>query len=93
AVALCRQLFTTAPLYKDRVLELNASDERGIDIVRHRIKDFSKVAISSARVGKDFVVPLKVIILDFYSDLTHSMGDRCAKCPVCEMSDNRRRCR
>uniref|UniRef100_A0A914GVV2 AAA+ ATPase domain-containing protein n=1 Tax=Globodera rostochiensis TaxID=31243 RepID=A0A914GVV2_GLORO len=64
AVALCRQLFTTAPLYKDRVLELNASDERGIDIVRHRIKDFSKVAISSARVGKDFVVPLKVIILD-----------------------------
>ncbi|KAL3119669.1 hypothetical protein niasHT_006755 [Heterodera trifolii] len=64
AVALCRQLFKTAQLYKDRVLELNASDERGIDIVRHRIKEFSKVAISSVRVGKDSVVPLKVVILD-----------------------------
>jgi len=62
ALALCRQLFKTTELYKDRVLEMNASDERGIDIVRHRIKDFSRIAVSNAR--KNGVVPLKVVILD-----------------------------
>ena len=62
AVALCHQLFRTPQVYKDRVLELNASDERGIDVVRNRIKDFSRIAIS--KMAKDAQVPLKIVILD-----------------------------
>lgn len=45
ALALCRTLWHPNELNR-RVLELNASDERGISIVRDKIKNFASIAVS-----------------------------------------------
>jgi replication factor C small subunit len=54
-------------LYHDQwranVLESNASDERGIDVIRHKIKDFSRMK----SIGD---VPYKLVILDEADALT-----------------------
>jgi replication factor C subunit 2/4 len=62
AIALVKELF--GPLYRERVLELNASDERGINTVRKTIKEFAKLAINDIPI-KGYKCPkYKVIILD-----------------------------
>ena len=49
--------------WKENYLELNASDERGIDVVRKKVKDFARTkAIGSA--------PFKIIFLDEADALT-----------------------
>jgi len=66
ALAFCKQMFKKH--WRDRVLEMNASDERGIDIVRGRIKHFCSLAVPT--VGPDGIPPIKVIILDEADQMT-----------------------
>lgn len=46
-LAAAHQLFGS--ISKDRVLELNASDERGIQVIRDKVKTFSQLTASSSR--------------------------------------------
>ena len=68
ALALARQLFGDDPeVLAFRVRELNASDDRGIHVVREKIKKFSQNAIheGALRPGtQERMPPFKVIILD-----------------------------
>jgi replication factor C small subunit len=61
ALVIARQLFGDS--WKSNVLELNASDERGIDIIRNKVKDFAR----TKAIGN---VPFKIIYLDECDALT-----------------------
>ena len=61
ALVIAKELF--GKTWKHNFLELNASDERGIDVVRHTIKEFAKVR----SLGN---VPFKIIFLDECDSLT-----------------------
>ncbi|GLB35371.1 putative P-loop containing nucleoside triphosphate hydrolase protein [Lyophyllum shimeji] len=72
-LALARQLFGPDN-FKNRVLELNASDERGIAIVREKIKDFARQTPRAETVSSDGKTypcpPYKIIILDEADSMT-----------------------
>ncbi len=61
ALVITRQLFGDS--WRDNFLELNASDERGIDVIRSKVKDFAR----TKAVGN---VPFKIIYLDECDALT-----------------------
>ena len=63
-IALAKELFKNQ--YSNRVIELNASDERGINVVREKIKIYAKQSISN----KDDIPPWKLIILDEADTMT-----------------------
>ncbi|XP_039121926.1 replication factor C subunit 2 isoform X2 [Dioscorea cayenensis subsp. rotundata] len=69
ALAIAHQLFGPE-LYKSRVLELNASDDRGINVVRTKIKDFAAVAVGSGQRQGYPCPPYKIIILDEADSMT-----------------------
>ena len=61
ALVIARELYGEA--WRENVLELNASDERGIDVVRSKVKDFAR----TRSLGE---VPFKIIYLDECDALT-----------------------
>jgi len=74
-LALAKSLFGPA-LYRTRIFELNASDERGISIVREKIKDFARTQLTH-HTGLDAAYreqypcpPFKIIILDEADSMT-----------------------
>ncbi|EJT73424.1 replication factor C subunit 2 [Gaeumannomyces tritici R3-111a-1] len=72
-LALAKELFGPE-LMRSRVLELNASDERGISIVREKVKDFARMQLTNPPPGYDRskypCPPFKIIILDEADSMT-----------------------
>ncbi|KAH3678466.1 hypothetical protein WICMUC_001483 [Wickerhamomyces mucosus] len=71
-LALTKELYGPE-LSKSRVLELNASDERGISIVREKIKNFARLSVSNptkSDLEKYPCPPYKIIILDEADSMT-----------------------
>lgn len=62
--ALCLAREILGEYWKDHTLELNASDERGINMVRDRVKKFARFS------GLDTKIPFKLIILDEADEMT-----------------------
>ncbi|ABU82475.1 replication factor C small subunit [Ignicoccus hospitalis] len=61
ALALAHDLY--GEKYRQYILELNASDERGIDVIRTKVKEF-------ARSRTPPTVPFKLVILDEADNMT-----------------------
>jgi replication factor C small subunit len=61
-LCLARDLY--GPSYQSYTLELNASDERGIDVIRDKVKNFARTAAIASEVS------FKILILDEADSLT-----------------------
>ncbi|KAI1661394.1 putative replication factor protein [Daldinia decipiens] len=71
-LALAKELYGPE-MIKSRVLELNASDERGISIVREKVKDFARMQLTNPPAGYKSrypCPPFKIIILDEADSMT-----------------------
>ena len=70
----CSPLKSRPDNFRNRVLELNASDERGISIVREKVKNFARQTPRAQAVSSDGKTypcpPYKIIILDEADSMT-----------------------
>ena len=67
-IALAKEIF--GDHYRDRIKELNASDERGINVVREKIKNYAQESINSSQSKNLNLPPWKIIILDEADNMT-----------------------
>ena len=65
-LTIANELINNKNLLEQQVIELNASDERGIDIVRNKIKTFTNKKVNNPNF------PYKIIILDEADSMTIS---------------------
>lgn len=68
-LAAARELFGPE-LFRQRVLELNASDERGIQVIREKVKSFAQLTVAGSRSDGKPCPPFKIIILDEADSMT-----------------------
>ncbi|XP_072264269.1 replication factor C subunit 4 [Pyxicephalus adspersus] len=68
-LAAARELYGPE-LFRQRVLELNASDERGIQVVREKVKNFSQLTVGGSRLDGKPCPPFKIVILDEADSMT-----------------------
>ena len=61
-LALAKDLY--GPGYRNFILELNASDERGIGVIREKVKNFARTAAIASPVS------FKILIMDEADHLT-----------------------
>eukprot|EP01036_Dinobryon_divergens_P023033 gene23033-31346_t len=57
-------------LYRTRILELNASDERGIKVIREKVKIFAQASVGAQKVAGYPCPRFKLIILDEADTMT-----------------------
>ncbi|NWQ92017.1 RFC4 factor, partial [Burhinus bistriatus] len=68
-LAAARELYGPE-LFRQRVLELNASDERGIQVIREKVKAFAQLTASGSRSDGKVCPPFKIVILDEADSMT-----------------------
>jgi replication factor C subunit 2/4 len=68
-LAVARALYGPE-LFRDRILELNASDDRGIGVVREKIKTFAQGAVGGQKASGYPCPRFKLIVLDEADTMT-----------------------
>lgn len=67
-LALAHEMF--GKYVKERVLELNASDERGIDVIREKVKNFSSSKVPNKLPDGSKAPAIRIVILDEADSMT-----------------------
>ncbi|KAI6648503.1 Replication factor C subunit 4-like [Oopsacas minuta] len=68
-LAMAREMFGPNDM-RERVLELNSSDERGIDVIREKVKGFSTRAVPPKRSDGQPCPAIKLVVLDEADSMT-----------------------